>query len=277
MNEFLALLSSANREYQDADSLALALRTCALRIRGASAELAESGEDIEDVMSALENQKAIQALTGVDIFEKDGKTIRSMYDIFRDLSNVYQDMSDTDQSALFDILAGKHSAAGISAVLNNMAEAEELLQKSLASAGSAQREYDVYLESTKAHLNQFQAKLVETYASFINGDLISHTADLGTALLDLVTKTDLLRHGLIAVAAVKIGNGITAVGGAVAGAITQMHALGNALQQVRNLPLDDALRENALKKIGVSTKNLTEENLKLLLSQIGRASCRERV
>ena len=267
VNEFLALLSSANREYQDADSLALALRTCALRIRGASAELAESGEDIEDVMSALENQKAIQALTGVDIFEKDGKTIRSMYDIFRDLSNVYQDMSDTDQSALFDILAGKHSAAGISAVLNNMAEAEELLQKSLASAGSAQREYDVYLESTKAHLNQFQAKLVETYASFINGDLISHTADLGTALLDLVTKTDLLRHGLIAVAAVKIGNGITAVGGAVAGAITQMHALGNALQQVRNLPLDDALRENALKKIGVSTKNLTEENLKLLLSQ----------
>ena len=267
VNEFLALLSSANREYQDADSLALALRTCVLRIRGASAELAESGEDIEDVMSALENQKAIQALTGVDIFEKDGKTIRSMYDIFRDLSNVYQDMSDTDQSALFDILAGKHSAAGISAVLNNMAEAEELLQKSLASAGSAQREYDVYLESTKAHLNQFQAKLVETYASFINGDLISHTADLGTALLDLVTKTDLLRHGLIAVAAVKIGNGITAVGGAVAGAITQMHTLGNALQQVRDLPLDDALREKTLKEIGKATKNLTEKNLKLLLSQ----------
>ena len=267
VDQFLSLLSAGNRQYQNADSLALALRTSALRIRGASVELEAAGEDIEGVMSALDNQKAIKALTGVDILESDQQTIRSIYDIFLDISKVYKDMSDVDQSALLEIIAGKHRASAISATLNNMTEAETILQNSLNASGSAQKEYDTYLESTEAHLQQFQAKLVETYSTFMNGDMVSHTADLGTAILDLVNKTDLLRHSLIAIAAIKIGKGIVTVGGAVSGAVTQMNTLGNALQQVRNLPLDNILREKALKGIGEATKDLTDKNLKLLLSQ----------
>ena len=44
VDEFLSLLSAGNRQYQDADALALALRTSALRIRGASVELEEAGD-----------------------------------------------------------------------------------------------------------------------------------------------------------------------------------------------------------------------------------------
>lgn len=267
VDQFLSLLSAGNRQYQDADSLSLALRTSALRIRGASIKLQEAGEDIEGVMSVLDNQKAIKALTGVDILEKDQKTIRSIYDIFLDISKVYKDMSDVDQSALLDILAGKHRASAISATLNNMTEAEEILQNSLHAAGSAQREYDTYLESTEAHIQQFQSKLVETYTTFMNGDMISHAADLGTAVLDLVNKTDLLKHSLIAITAVKVGQGVSAIGGVIASTTQQLNILGSALQKVKELPLDDVLRENALKQIGEETKNLTEKNLKLLLSQ----------
>ena len=267
VDEFLALLSSANRQYQNADTLALALRTSALRIRGASVELEEAGEDIEGVMSTLDNQKAIKALTGVDILEKDQETIRSIYDIFLDISKVYKDMSDVDQSALLEIIAGKHRASAISATLNNMTEAETVLQNSLNAAGSAQREYDAYLDSTEAHIQQFQAKLVETYSTFMNGNMISHVADLGTAILNLVNHTDLLKHSLISIAALKIGQGIATVGSAISGTISQMNTLGNALQQVRNLPLDETLRKDVIKDIGTATKDLTEKNLGLLLSQ----------
>ena len=137
----------------------------------------------------------------------------------------------------------------------------------LNAAGSAQKEYDAYLQSTEAHIQQFQAKLVETYSTFVNGDMISHAADLGTAILDLVNKTDLLKHSLIAMAALKIGQSISTVGGAVAGTVTQMKTLGDAIQQVKGLPLDDDLRKEVLDKIGEATKSLTEKNLKLLLSQ----------
>lgn len=267
VDQFLSLLSAGNRQYQNADSLALGLRTSALRIRGASVELEEAGEDIEGVMSTLDNQKAIKALTGVDILESDQKTIRSIYDIFLDISKVYKDMADVDQSALLDILAGKHRASAISATLNNMTEAETILQNSLNATGSAQREYDTYLESSEAHLQKFQSKLVETYSTFMNGDMVSHTADIGTAILNLVNKINLLKHSLLAVAAIKIGKGIATAGGAFSEAVTQINTLGNAIQKVRKLPLDKVMRKEALVQIGEETKKLTDKNLRLLLTQ----------
>lgn len=275
VDEFIALLAAGNRQFQDADSLALGLRTSALRIRGCTAELEAMGEETDTVVSSTAKlEEKIKALTnvngsgGVEILEADKETFRSIYDIFADIGKVYKDMSDTDQSALLELIAGKHRASAISATLNNMTEAEEILERSINAAGSAQKEYDAYLESTEAHLQQFQSKLVETYTTLLtNGDMISHAADLGTAILNLVNKTDLLKHSLVAIATIKIGQGITAVGGAIAGTVSQMNTLGNALQMVKNLPLDDVLKNDVLSKLGESTKLLTEKNLKLLLSQ----------
>ena len=274
VDEFVALLSAGNRQYQDADALALGLRTAALRIRGCSAELADMGEEVDNVYtSASKLAEKIEGLTningtgGVKILEDDEETFRSIYDIFLDISKVYKDMSDTDASALLDLIAGKNRASAISATLNNMAEAQEILQNSLHSAGSAQKEYNAYLESTEAHIQRFKATLTETYTSFLNGNMVSHVVDIGTAVLDLNNKTDLLKHSILAIAALNIGKGVSVIGASIASTAKQMNVLGNALQQVKSLPIDDILREKALEKIGESTKNLTEHNLKLLLSQ----------
>lgn len=274
VDEFIALLSAGNRQYQDADALALGLRTAALRIRGCSTELADMGEETDNVYtSASKLAEKIEGLTningtgGVKILEDDEETFRSIYDIFLDISKVYKDMSDTDASALLDLIAGKNRASAISATLNNMAEAQEILQNSLHSAGSAQKEYNTYLESTEAHIQRFKATLTETYTSFLDGNMVSHIVDIGTTVLDLNNKTDLLKHSILAIAALNIGKGVSVIGASIASTAKQMNVLGNALQQVKSLPNDDILREKALEKIGESTKNLTEYNLKLLLSQ----------
>lgn len=125
----------------------------------------------------------------IKILEDDEETFRSIYDIFLDISKVYKDMSDTDASALLDLIAGKNRASAISATLNNMAEAQEILQNSLHAAGSAQKEYNTYLESTEAHIQRFKATLTETYTSFLDGNMVSHVVDIGTAVLDLNNKS----------------------------------------------------------------------------------------
>lgn len=274
VDEFISLLAAGNRQYQDADSLSLGLRTSALRIRGCTAELEAMGEETDTVVtSTAKLEEKIKGLTningsgGVEILEADGETFRSIYDIYVDIGKVYKEMSDTDQSALLELIAGKNRASAISATLNNMSEAQEILQNSLNSSGSAQKEYDAYLESTEAHLQQFQAKLVETYSSFMNGDMISHAADMGTSILDLVNKTDLLKHSLLAISTISIGKGITTIGASIATTAKQMDMLGNALQQVKSLPVDSVLRGNELSQLGIATQNLTENNLKLILSQ----------
>ena len=70
---------------------------------------------MEEKIKALTN---INGSGGVEILEADGETFRSIYDIFLDISKVYQDMSDTDQSALLELISGKHRASAIT--LNNM-------------------------------------------------------------------------------------------------------------------------------------------------------------
>ena len=127
VDEFIALLAAGNRQFQDADTLSLGLRTAALRIRACKTELESLGEETDNVYtSSSKVAEKIEALTNVDgkggvqIFEADGETFRSIYDIFVDISKVYQQMSDTDQSALLDLIAGKNRASAISATLNNM-------------------------------------------------------------------------------------------------------------------------------------------------------------
>lgn len=97
--------------------------------------------------------------------------------------------------------------------------------------------------------------------------MIKYAADTGSAILDLVNSTDLLRHGILAVLALNFGKGISAIGTGVASAVKQMNTLGSALQQVRGLDNSNILREDVLEQIGSATESLTEKNLKLLLSQ----------
>lgn len=274
VDEFIALLAAGNRQYQDANSLALGLRTAALRIRGCSAELEEMGEETEGVYtSASKLQEKIAGLTningngGVQILEADGETFRSIYDIFLDISKVYQDMSDTDQSALLELVAGKHRASAISATFNNMSEAQEIYQRSLNSTGSAQEEYDKYLQSSEASLNRFKASMTETYQSVINGETVKGILNCGNATLQFVNSLGLVEStlkGLVAIGVVKV---ITTLSTAFKASAVQASNFGTALKMASNIPDGNLLSKyNVLKNIAVASKTLTEAQMKQVLS-----------
>lgn len=274
VDQFIALLSAGNRQFQNADTLALGLRTAALRIRGCKAELEKLGETTEDVYTSSSKLAAkIEGLTNVDgkggiqILEADGKTFRSIYDIFVDISKVYQKMSDTDQSALLDLIAGKNRASAISATLNNMSEAQEIYERSLHSAGSAQKEYDTYLESSEASLNRFKSNLTETYQSIINGNTVRDLANLGSAVLSFANSFGIIEGTLKGIVAIGLGKFITTGTMAFVSATKQVEQYGRALQMANNIPNGNlAARYQALKSIAQATSNLTTTQLKNVLA-----------
>ena len=277
VDEFIALLAAGNRQFQDADSLALGLRTAALRIRGAKVELEQMGEEADNVYtSASKLQEKIADLTNIDgkggvkILEADGETFRSIYDIFVDLSKVYQQMSDVDASALLELISGKHRASAISAVLNNMAEAQEIYQRSLESAGSAQEEYDKYLESSTASLNTFKANMIETYQAVFNGETTKAILNAGSSVLEFANSLGLVEStlkGFIAIGAVKA---LTTLSTAFKASALQASNFGKALQFANSIPNDPnsnlAKRFSSLKNIAIASKSLNEAQLKLVLS-----------
>lgn len=277
VQEFVSLLSAGNRQFQDADSMALALRTAALRIRGAKVELEQMGEETDGVYTSVSKlQEKIADLTnidgkgGVQILEADGETFRSIYDIFVDLSKVYQQMSDVDASALLELISGKHRASAISAVLNNMAEAQEIYQRSLESTGSAQEEYDKYLESSIASLNNFKANMIETYQAVFNGETTKAILDTGSSVLELLNSLGLIESTLKSFIAIGAVKALTTLSTAFKASALQASNFGKALQFTNSIPNDPnsnlAKRFSSLKNIAIASKSLNEAQLKLVLS-----------
>lgn len=276
VDEFIALLAAGNRQFQDADSLALGLRTAALRIRGCTAELQKMGEETEGVYtSASSLEKKIEGLTsingkgGVKILEADGETFRSIYDIFLDISKVYQRMSDTDQSALLELISGKHRASAISATLNNMAEAQEIYQNSLSASGSAQREYDKYLESSEAALNRFKASMTETYQSVIDGKTVTGILNAGNAVLQFANSLGLVESTLRGFVLIGVAKGITTLSTAFKASAIQAGNFGTALNSLKIMSsLTRGTQEwtQALATLKTASVGLTEAQLKQILS-----------
>ncbi len=276
VDEFIALLAAGNRQFQDADSLALGLRTAALRIRGCTAELQKMGEETEGVYtSASSLEKKIEGLTsingkgGVKILEADGETFRSIYDIFLDISKVYQRMSDTDQSALLELISGKHRASAISATLNNMAEAQEIYQNSLSASGSAQREYDKYLESSEAALNRFKASMTETYQSVIDGKTVTGILNAGNAVLQFANSLGLVESTLRGFVLIGIAKGITALSVAFKASAIQASNFGTALNSLKimsSMASDTDGYAKAFDNLTRASKGLSEAQLKQILS-----------
>lgn len=278
VDQFIALLAATNRQYQDANSASLAIRTATLRIRGAKAELELMGEETEGVYtSTAKLADKIKGLTDIDgLGGKEGVSIlnaegefRNIYDILLDISKVYKDMNSLDQSALLELIAGKHRASAISALLNNGEEIEKVYATSIASAGSAQKEYDKFLQSSEASLNTFKESLIEAYQSVFNGSTTKAILDSGSAVLNLVNSLGLIEKslkGLLVIGAVKA---ITKLSIAFRASALSASNFGTSLKTVNSLTtLTKGTTEyaNAMNLLKVSTVGLSEAQLRQVLS-----------
>lgn len=269
LNETIALITATNKIYQEPSESSNMLKVASMRLRGQVDALKSMGEDAEGVSTDLTKiQQQVYELTGnkVNIFEDD-ENLKSTYQMILEIGEVFDSLNDRSQADLLEVMFGKQRASAGASLLLNYEELEKIKNDSINSANSMAEEYSKYMESAEAHITIFKEKLVETYSTFISGDMIKYTADLGSGLLDLVNATDLLRHGLVGIISLNIGKGITSIGASIAATAKQFNMLGSALQQVKNLPTDKALRKESLQDLSEATKNLTEKNLKLLLSQ----------
>ena len=276
VDEFLALLGAGNRAVQDSDKVALAIRTSALRIRGCTTELEEMGETTDDVIESTSTlAEKIKALTnidgsgGVNILEADEETFRSIYDIYNDIAKVYDKMSDKDASALLDLIAGKNRSNQISAILQNMSEANELLEKSLNAAGTASEEYEIYLNSAEAASERFGVAMTEAYSKILNGETVKGLTNTGAAVLELANSWNILEGTIKGFLALGILKGVTTLTVAFKNSALQISNYGKALDAIKDISVHaQGTKEyaDAMDTLKSSCVNLTDAQLKQVLA-----------
>lgn len=188
IDETIALITAANTVVQDATSVGTAFKTISMRIRGATTEMEQAGLDMEGMASSTaELRKEIMALSGVDIMIDDN-TFKSTYQIIEELAVKWGELTDIQQASITELIAGKRQGNIISAVMENFDIAQDALNSSLESAGSAMKEYNTYLEGIEAKTNQFKAAFEALSTTVIESDFLKGIIELGTGAITVLDK-----------------------------------------------------------------------------------------
>ena len=222
IDEAIAIITAGNAVVQDADSVGTGMQTIALRLTGtkeASEQLEALGEDADGVITTVSKlRETIMSATavesnnfqGFDILDENGN-YKSTYDIMVGLSEVYEEIAETDKkmgsnnlNLLLETIAGKRRANIAASILQN----EDLLKSVYESSandsrGSAEKELEKYLDSIEGKINQFQNEVQEFWYNLISSDTVKGIVDIGTKLMDFLGNSiDTIEGKVISLAAV---------------------------------------------------------------------------
>ena len=184
----VALMAAGNASVQDASKTGNALKTTSMRIRGATAELDDAGEDIDEFCkSSSKMQETIKGLSGVDIM-LNPTTFKPTFDIMVEISKVYDSLKDVNQAALLEALAGKKNATVVKSIITNIKDLEGAYQTALNSEGALAKATEIYNNSIEGRSKQMQASFQGLSASILDDGTVARIYTGGTKIIDVLTK-----------------------------------------------------------------------------------------
>lgn len=189
LDESIALITAANEVIQNPEKVGTAMKTMSMYIRAAKTEAEEAGVATDGMANSVsELREEILALTGnkVDIM-LDENTFKSTVQIIRELSTVWDDLTDISRTNITELIGGGvRNANVISALINNFETVEEVLVTSADAAGSALAENEKYLDSIAGKVSTFKATFEELSVTLINSESVKQIVDFGTGLLNVL-------------------------------------------------------------------------------------------
>ena len=206
LEETIALETAAVEITRDDASVGTAFKTVAMRIRGYDEQTEEFIGGVEELSGKIADlTKTASTPGGISLFTDDAKTeYKSTYQLLKEISEIYGQLSDKDQAGLLEALAGKRQGQIIAATINNFESAEKAINNMANSAGSAEKEMSVIMDSL-----EYKANVIKETATGVAQNLFKHD-DMKTVLdvlgslgkaLDWITE----KIGLFGTAGIAIG------------------------------------------------------------------------
>lgn len=141
------------------------------------------------VDSVSKLREELLALTGLDI-QLDEETFKDPYEFYKELSEIWGDLSDLTRANVTELLSGKRGGNAFNALMTNFDIAESAMNASAnQSQGSAQKELENYQKGIEYSLGKFKASFQELSTDFISSDLVKGVVDFGTGLINVLDLT----------------------------------------------------------------------------------------
>ena len=194
IDESIGLITAANSVIQNPEQVGTALKTLALRLRGAKTELQEAGEDVDGMAeSTSQLQAKLKALTHgkVDIMV-DKDSFKNTTQILREMADAWEYMTDIERAAALELMGGKRQANILSSVIKNFDTVEQVIETSASSSGSALEENEKYLDSIDGKVQKLTNSMETLWMNTLDSELIKVFLELANAIVVVVNKVGLL-------------------------------------------------------------------------------------
>lgn len=170
-----------------------------MRLRGTDiSTMEEEGIETDGYTSKSKLRGKIKAISGIDILTEEG-AYKSTYQILSEIAKVWKDISDIDQAALLELLAGKRSGSVMAAILQNPDVLKDAFESANEAQGSAQDELEKYMDSFQGRLDKMTNTIQTMWQNALDNDFVKMIISFGTELVKIVNNVGLLKSLFIAI------------------------------------------------------------------------------
>ena len=163
---------------QDASVVGTALKTIYARMGDLKVDgVDEFGTSLGDVSGQLKQM-------GINVLDQEGN-LRDMGEVIEEVAEKWGVWTDAQRQAAAVAIAGKRQYNNLIALFENWDMYESSLTTSQNSAGTLQKQQDIYMDSIEAHLKQLTVASEKFWDALINNDAMNSFIDLFTGLVDL--------------------------------------------------------------------------------------------
>lgn len=188
LEETIALGTAATEITRDAEAVGTALKTMSMRIRGYDEETEEYVGGIEELSGEIADlTKTASKPGGISLFTDNSKTeFKSTTQLLREISEIYDELTDKQQANLLEKLAGKRQGQVVAAILGNFGAVEKSLATMADSAGGAMREMEIIEESLEFKLNALKETATGVFQNLFAKEDMAVVIDLLTKLMEVL-------------------------------------------------------------------------------------------
>lgn len=261
-------------------------------LRAAKTEAEDAGIETDGMANSVaELRSEIMRLTGVDIM-LDDDNFKSTFQILKEISQVWDQITDVSRANVLELLGGKRGANSVSALITNFQTAIATSETAAGSAGSALRENEKYLDSIEGKISILQSNFESLSAGIIDSGVVKFLLDVVNGLMSVLNALNKVHLLLPAIAGfvtyfagkkmvgslggiaaeisqlAKGASSMSAIGGAISGSLTslnsrQLSLLSSIISvKAETLGLNAAQKEQILQTIAATTatQGLTTAN-----------------
>lgn len=191
LDKSIALFTAGQEIAQDDTKVGNALRSIALRIRGYDEETEELSQDLVNITGEVIDLTKVASnnYKGVSLFTDETQTeYKDVYDYLEGISDIWDELDAKTRQTLMEKLFGKNRANIGLAIIQNFDAARKAMTEMANSAGDADREMAIIMDSLEFKINRFKETGTGIWQNLVKRGDIGAIVDAGTKILDVIDK-----------------------------------------------------------------------------------------